>query len=105
MIETLKKILGLSPKTDYKKLVREGAMILDVRTKREYAGGHIQGSINIAVDQLKDNLHHLKEKEKPIITCCASGIRSAAARNILKSKGYTNVYNGGSWMSLQNKTT
>ena len=103
MIETLKQILGMGPQTDYSKLVKDGAIILDVRTKGEYAGGHIKGSINIAVDQLKGNLYRLKDKEESIITCCASGIRSAAAKNILKSQGYMNVYNGGSWISLQNK--
>ena len=104
MIEALKQILGLSPKADYTKLVKEGAIILDVRTKGEYAGGHILGSLNISLDQLSENLHRLADKEKPIITCCASGIRSAAAKNILKSNGYSAVYNAGRWMSLQNIT-
>ena len=90
-------------KTDYAQLVNEGAIILDVRTKAEYAGGHIKGSVNIAVEQLGSNLHKLKNKSKPIITYCESGIRSAAAKNILKSNGFTNVYNGGGIHRLQNK--
>ena len=90
-------------KTDYAQLVKNGAVILDVRSKGEYAGGHIKGSINIAVEQLTGNLHKLKSKSKPIITCCESGMRSAAAKNILKSKGYTEVYNGGGINRLQNK--
>ncbi len=103
MIERIKKVLGLGPKTDYLALIQQGAVILDVRTKGEYAGGHISGSINISVDALSGNLGKLKDKDKPIITCCASGMRSASAKNILHSKGYTRVYNGGSWYSLQNK--
>jgi len=90
-------------KTDYAQLVRDGAVILDVRIKGEYAGGHIRGSVNITVEQLNSNLHKLKNKTKPIITCCESGMRSAAAKNILKSNGYTNVYNGGGIQRLQNK--
>jgi rhodanese-related sulfurtransferase len=90
-------------KTDYAQLVKEGAIILDVRSKGEYAGGHIKGSINIAVEQLSSNLHKLKSKSKPIITYCESGMRSAAAKNILKSNGYAEVYNGGSINRLQNK--
>ena len=43
------------------------------------------------------------DKNKPIITCCASGMRSAAAKNILKSNGYQTVYNGGSWASLKHQ--
>ena len=45
MITTLKALLGFGPKTDFAELVKDGATILDVRTKGEYAGGHIKGSI------------------------------------------------------------
>jgi phage shock protein E len=103
MIETIKKMLRMTPSTDYSDLRKQGAIILDVRSKGEYAGGHINGAVNIAVDQLENSLSRLPDKNKPIITCCASGMRSAAAKNILKSKGYTNVHNGGSWASLQHK--
>ena len=102
MFESIKSLFSLE-KTDYAQLVKEGAIILDVRSKGEYASGHIKGSINISVDQLVSTLHKLKDKNKPIITCCASGMRSASAKNILKSNGFTNVYNGGGWSSLQNK--
>jgi rhodanese-related sulfurtransferase len=43
------------------------------------------------------------KKEQTIITCCASGMRSASAKGILKSKGFTNVHNGGGWSSLNSK--
>ena len=102
-MDSLKKIFGLGPSADYAQLIKEGAVILDVRTKGEYAGGHIKGSINISVDQLKPNLNRLSDKKKPIITCCASGMRSGTAKSILESNGYTNVYNGGSWIGLQQK--
>ena len=103
MIETLKKIFGIGPSVDYAHLVKEGAIILDVRTKGEYASGHIRGSINISVDQLSASLHRLPDKQVPIITCCASGMRSGSAKGILKAKGYARVYNGGSWGRLQSK--
>jgi rhodanese-related sulfurtransferase len=103
MIEALKSILGFGPKVDYADLVKKGAVILDVRTKGEFAGGHIRGSVNIPVDQLNNNTNRFTDKNKVIITCCASGNRSGLAKNILKGKGYTQVYNGGGWMSLQNK--
>jgi rhodanese-related sulfurtransferase len=103
MINTIKKIFGMGAKVDYAQLIKEGAIILDVRSKGEYSSGHIKGSINISVDQLGSNLTKLKDKNKPIITCCASGMRSASAKSILKSNGYTQVYNGGGWQSLQNK--
>jgi rhodanese-related sulfurtransferase len=102
MLESIKSLFGLD-KTDYAQLVTDGAIILDVRSEAEYAGGHIKGSINISVDQLANNLHKLKDKTKPIITCCASGMRSAAAKSILQANGFTVVHNGGGWNSLQNK--
>ena len=102
MIDTLKQLFGFGPKVDYAQLVKQGAIILDVRSKGEYQSGHIKGSINISVDTLSNNLSKLK-KDKPIITCCASGMRSASAKNILRSNGFTEVHNGGGWSSLQNK--
>jgi rhodanese-related sulfurtransferase len=103
MINTLKKIFGFGPSVNYAELVKEGAIILDVRSKGEFAGGHIKGAVNISVDTLKSNLDKLKNKNNPIITCCASGMRSASAKSILLSNGYTKVYNGGGWSSLNNK--
>jgi rhodanese-related sulfurtransferase len=103
MLTTIKKLLGFGPAVDFKQLIREGAVIVDVRTKGEYAGGHIRGSINIPVDQLKNGNTELKDKSKSVITCCASGIRSSGAKNILKANGYTAVYNGGAWSSLASK--
>jgi len=103
MLALLKQLFGLGPKVNYADLMKEGAIILDVRSQGEYAGGHIKGSLNIAVDQLAKNLDKLADKNKVIITCCASGMRSASAKGILTAKGYTKVYNGGSWFSLQNK--
>lgn len=103
MINTLKKLFGFGPSINYAELVKNGATILDVRSKSEYASGHVKGSINISVDTLRNNLEKLRDKNKPIITCCASGMRSASAKSILAANGYTQVYNGGGWYSLQNK--
>lgn len=102
MIQELKQMLGFSPGVDYKSLIQNGGIIIDVRTKGEYQGGHIKGSINIPLNVLSDNISKLK-KDKAIITCCASGMRSASAKSLLKSIGFTEVHNGGGWMSLQNK--
>ena len=103
MLSLIKKILGIGPKVDLFQLVKEGAIILDVRTKGEYGSGHIRGSINIPVEQLPKNLNKFKDKKRTIITCCASGMRSYSAKGILTSNGFVSVYNGGSWQSLNNK--
>jgi len=102
MFNSIKNLFSVD-KTNYAQLVQDGAIILDVRSNGEYAGGHIDGSINIPVNKLADNLNKLKDKKKPIITCCASGMRSASAKGILESNGYLNVHNGGAWLSLNQK--
>lgn len=102
MIEAIKNMFGFE-RTDYSKLLKDGAVILDVRSKSEYAGGHIKGSVNITLDSLQNNLNKFKDKNKAIITCCASGMRSASAKSILKANGFSNVHNGGGWQSLNNK--
>lgn len=103
MMDFLKNMFKSAPEVDYAVLVKQGALILDVRTGGEYAGGHIKGATNIAVDALPNNLKKLKNKNQVIITCCASGMRSSSAARILKAAGYTNVHNGGGWQSLQSK--
>lgn len=55
------------------------------------------------LDTLNNNLGRLNDKDQPIITCCASGMRSASAKRILKAKGFKEVYNGGAWNSLESK--
>ncbi|MFN8239353.1 MAG: rhodanese-like domain-containing protein [Bacteroidales bacterium] len=100
MINLFKNLFG--EKADLGELIRNGAIIVDVRTKDEFQRGHVRNSINIPLDKLAGNLKKLRN-DKPIITCCESGARSAAAKNILKSNGFDSVYNGGPWRSLANK--
>ncbi len=102
MFNSIKQFFGFGPKVDFSAMLRQGAQILDVRSKGEYAGGHIKGSINISLDTLASHVSRLK-KDKPVIICCASGMRSASAVGILKGHGFNQVYNGGGWTSLQNK--
>lgn len=103
MIAKLKELLGIKPAPNYKELLQEGGIIIDVRTKAEFSSGHIKGSKNIPLQTLPANLNKLKNKDKPVITCCASGMRSASAKNVLKSNGFSNVHNGGSWARLNSQ--
>lgn len=102
MLQIIKKLLGLGPEINFKELVENGAVIIDVRTKGEYKNGHLDNAINIPLDVVGKEIEKF-EKDKIVITCCASGMRSASAKSLLKSKGYANVHNGGSWVSLKNK--
>lgn len=92
----LRKIFGLGPKVDYQKLINNGALLIDVRTPKEYAQGNVSSSQNIPLDMISGKLKKIKALNKPIVLCCASGIRSARATSILKQNG-VEAYNGGSW--------
>ena len=104
MLSFFKKLFGSAPAVDYDTLVKNGAQIVDVRTPGEYQSGHIRGSKNIPLQVLASKLNVL-DKSKPVITCCASGMRSASAKSMLLQKGFSEVYNGGGWTSLQSKLT
>ena len=80
-----------------------GGIIIDVRSEAEFYSGHIANSINIPLGDLSSNLQYLKDKDQVIITCCASGMRSAGAQKLLSVKGYTTVVNGGGWSNLEGK--
>lgn len=79
-----------------------GAVIIDVRTPTEYSQGAIAGSKNMPLQTIESKLDAIKKLNKPVITCCASGIRSGKAASILKQCGIESI-NGGGWASLQNK--
>ena len=102
MFDSIKQLLGLAPKVNYSELVKNGAQIIDVRTPGEFKAGHIRGAVNIPLQIISSQLGRIK-RDKHVITCCASGMRSASAKSILKPNGFVEVYNGGGWMSLQGK--
>ncbi len=77
-------------------LLSNGAVIVDVRSKSEFSGGHNLASLNIPLGEL-DKACHILDKEKMILLCCASGARSAMAVGILKKHGFKNVMNAGPW--------
>ena len=73
---------------DMEKLPHDGSVtLLDVRTKEEFEDGHIEGFINIPVDELRERLGEI-EKEKPVYVICQSGLRSYIASRILEGNGY-----------------
>jgi rhodanese-related sulfurtransferase len=102
MLSYFKKLFSPKPKVDYAQIIQNGAVILDVRTGEEFRAGHIKGAVNIPLQKLREQTSRLK-KNKPIITCCRSGARSATAKSILQRHGFE-VYNGGSWTSLRKYT-
>ena len=75
---------------------REDAQILDVREIDEFATGHLPNAKNIPMSKLAERASDLEKfKEKPIILCCASGMRSAKGCGELEKLGFTRVHNLG----------
>lgn len=79
--------------------LRNGAVIVDVRTEAEFERGHIAGSKNIPLTDIQIKADMIRKWNKPVVTVCRSGLRSAVATKILKAAGI-NVFNGGAWDQL-----
>ena len=99
MFIKIKKLLGFKT-VDISALIKNGATVLDVRTPQEFSQGHLPGSHNIPLQNIAKQLKKIEAMPQPIITCCASGIRSGRARRILKKAGLE-VYNVGAWTSIK----
>jgi phage shock protein E len=72
------------------KLVQDGAALVDVRSPDEYAKKHIDGAINVPVDEVTS--HDFGGKDKPLVVYCMHGQRSAKAVEALRGAGYTHVF-------------
>lgn len=96
-------LLGLGNKVSViEEHVSKGAIIIDVRSNGEFAGGHIKGAKNIPLPELSQHIDKIKGWNKPVIACCQSGMRSAQATSVLSKNGIDCI-NGGGWSSLNNK--
>jgi rhodanese-related sulfurtransferase len=91
--------MNFATQTDYRSLIKNGAIVVDVRTKDEYASGHVQGSLNIPLDTIDMRIADLKAMHKPVIAVCRSGARSSVAASVLHGAGIE-VYNAGGWTDL-----
>jgi len=80
-------------------LLKSGkASVIDVRTRAEFMGGHVPGSVNIPLQELPKHLPEIRHM-KNIVLCCASGGRSAQATEFLRQNDIE-CHNGGSWMDV-----
>ena len=102
IMSLMQTLFGKKEKIDFKKIIKNSAMIVDVRSPLEYSSGHIPGSLNIALEQIGSAISSLKQKNKPLILVCRSGTRSNMATSMLKNAGLE-VYNGGAWDDLMQK--
>lgn len=74
------------------------AILIDVRTPAEYRDGHIPGVANIPLDELEKRVGEVP-KDKKVVLICRTGNRSAQGTKLLRSKGFSNVYNSTSGMT------
>ncbi len=81
----------------------QGSILLDVRTREEYQGGHIENSINIPVDQIRKVKDIVNDTNTPIFIYCLSGSRARTAANKLKKMGYDMAIPSGGIMSYHKK--
>lgn len=81
-----------------------GAILLDVRTKEEYKEFHIPNSINIPLQNIRETVKKIPDKNTPVFVHCFSGARSGQAVSYLKSSGFTNVKNIGGINAYRGKT-
>jgi phage shock protein E len=95
-----KKLKMGGNKVKLKQMLQNGAKVIDVRSRGEFAAGHFAGAINIPLDELPGKISTIGKKDEPVIVYCASGMRSGSAQRMLQSAGYTNVENGINSMNL-----
>ena len=85
---------SVSPGEATQLINREDAHIVDVREADEFAGGHLPEAINIPAGKLAERIGELEKfKGKPVILCCASGMRSSKACGELQKQGFDKLYN------------
>jgi phage shock protein E len=82
-------------RSDAHRLVQAGARLVDVRSPSEFAAGHIDGAVNIPVQELEARLGELTPKDAPLVVYCRSGHRSGNAARILRSAGFHAVHDLG----------
>ena len=85
-----------SPIEEY---LKEGAVVIDVRTPEEYQSGHVKGSKNIVLNVIPGKVAEIKAMNKKVIAVCRSGARSGQATSFLKQQGI-DVINGGPWQNV-----
>jgi rhodanese-related sulfurtransferase len=78
----------------------EAYQLIDVRTPEEFASGHIEGAINIPVQELQQRMDEVSSDE-PVVLYCRSGNRSNQAAQILDGAGYSGVYDLGGVIAWQ----
>jgi rhodanese-related sulfurtransferase len=97
ILENLKDMLGITS-VDYKKLVTNGAMVVDVRSPEEFKSGNVKNSKNFPLGTFSNHLN--KMEGKTVVLVCRSGGRASSAKSILTQNGIES-HNAGAWQNLK----
>jgi len=82
--------------------LKAGALLVDVRTPEEFKSGCLPGAVNLPVDTIKTGItNQVTDKSRVVLLHCRSGRRSAVAEKELRSIGYTNAFNIGSYKQAE----
>ena len=81
--------------SEARELVTGGALLVDVRSEGEFSGGHIEGAVNIPIQELSRRMDELGDKSDTVVVYCQSGGRSAMAKRLLESNGFVSVHDLG----------
>ena len=92
-------LFGKTDNSQLTSVIKEGAILVDVRSPGEFSSGSVKGAINIPLEQMHSQLGKLKGK-KNIVVFCRSGNRSSQAKTILEQSNFKNVINGGTWQNV-----
>lgn len=96
LFDAIKKAMGIES-VDYSEIIKNGGVLIDVRTPAEFNSGHAKGSKNMPLQNLSNQIKKLKNKE--VVIVCRSGARAAQAKQQLERNGIT-AYNAGSWRNM-----
>jgi phage shock protein E len=78
--------------------LKNGALLIDVRSPAEFSSGHLPNAINLPLEEIETSLpRRVKDKNQVLLLHCQSGMRSGVARSKLKGLGYTSAFNLGSY--------
>lgn len=92
------KRAGQVSSKDATEYLRKGAVIVDVRNPNEFEAGHLMRAQNMPLDRIEVLASSMvRDKNKPLLLHCSSGVRSAMAKKRLEALGYKNVFNLGSY--------
>lgn len=95
----------VDPTAEARRLIAEGATVIDVRTSDEWTDGHLPTAHLIPVDEIAGRVAEVEQlaggKDRPIVVYCGTGPRAATAKKRLEAAGFTRVVNGGGYRRLR----